>query len=189
MTIDFNEIELKQAVIQGLRRKLPNQGANTFKVISAHPSKASLLPCISVTQGSGGLDQQTIGDAWDRMVQDPDTEEYFEVEGVYYRQTVEITIWAIHPDDRDDIKRHVRRALVELRREFSSAGDFHQATVTEQGDSQDFEAQAPQDIYMFTFDFGGIAPVTTVTPLGPPVEDVTVSVSYMQAEITPEEDD
>lgn len=178
-----DDLDLKEEVIAGLRRLLPNQGQNTFRVISAHPVKPSLLPCISVVQASGGLGPETIGDQFDEPVQNDETLEWFSVAGSYYRQSVEITIWALSPTDRDTLKRHVRKALWKLRRQLGTDKDFHQATLSEQGDSQDFEQQQPRDIFMFTFELAGVAPITETTPMEEPAEAVTVGMVMLSDEV------
>lgn len=179
MAIDSTEVDLKEYVVQGLRQELPNNHGFVFDVRKAYPTDPSLLPCISVTQASGGLGQQTIGGQWNN-VQDPETQEWYRVEADYYRQSVEITVWALNPDDRDKIARHVRKALLRLRRQLDMRKGFHNATMTENGDSQDFVENQPRDVFMFTFMMGGEGNQVNLTPIPEMEGEFSIGATFTQ---------
>lgn len=165
MTLPGN-FRLKPAVIEGLRERLPNQGATTYRVLNAYPVKPNLMPCVSVVQASGGIGHQGIGRSWStRRFKDEDTGIFYELEGTYYRQSVEITIFSAHPGERDDLAQLVREGLWDLFRELSDTEDFQEAELTEQGDAQDFTSQEPADVFMAVFHLAGIAPILKFIPL------------------------
>ena len=165
MTLPEN-FRLKPAVINGLKERLPNQGAATYRVLNAYPVKPNLLPCISVVQSGGGIGHQGIGRVWNAyLVTDPDTSQVYQVEGTYYRQGVEITVFTLNPGERDDLAAAVRESLWDLMRELSDTTDFQEAELTEQGDGQDFDQQAPADLFMCTFHLAGIAPLLKFYPV------------------------
>jgi hypothetical protein len=179
MALPPKDLDLKMEIIAALRVLLPKVGGQNFEVRNAYPTLPSLLPCISVTQASGGLDSETIGEQFTETVQDTDDGKWYTVEGAYYRQSVEVTVWALTPDDRDLIKRAVRKVLWRVRKALSDAKDLHKSQLSEQGDSQDFDKDAPNDIFMYTFEISGVSPITEVTPLGDPAEDVTVTGTWV----------
>lgn len=167
----------KQAVYERLKHWLPNDPkTGEFRVIKSHPHTNNLLPCVSVTQASGGLGYQTIGEDHQKVNIDG---EWFGVDGTMYRQTLHITVWTYHPDHRDALADAARLALWRISKELSDAHGVAETNITEDGDGNtaDDDTQAPQELYLFNFTLSALVPLETVTPLGPPT-DVVYTVTF-----------
>jgi hypothetical protein len=165
MSLPVNFI-LKPAVIDGLKVRMPPLANGApFNVLGAYNVKANQHPAIIVAQGEGGKSHETIGRQWTATAyQDPDTGDSYSISGQYYRQSVSVTIMSTNPKERDSLSIQLREALVALYIDLSNQNDVQMAELTEVGDSQTFEDQAPIDVYMFTFRLAAIAPLLVFTP-------------------------
>lgn len=169
-------LNFKQAVIEGLKCRLESLGSATLKVINCYPATPNHLPCISVTQASGELGPQSIGEDWGKFQDEHGN--YWAVDGSFYRQSLEVTLWTHHPDDRDQLSAQTRKALWRTIKQLSDEQNVQEARLSETGDGQDFEAQQPQDVFLFTFTLSALVPLMDTVPIGPPAS-VEVSLSFV----------
>jgi hypothetical protein len=145
--------------------------------VNCYPSEPALLPCVSVTQGPGGLGHQTFGEDYGLVTIG---QEQFGADGTQYRQSIAITVWTHNADLRDVLARRVRKALWRLLTELSNVQGLAETDLRENGDEQDFELQAPRDIHMFSFTLLALTDLVELTPLGPLTPDIQVALASQQ---------
>lgn len=155
--------QLKAELKAYLEKSLPAQGQQPFRVLTRWPKDAASLPCISLTQGDGGLGKQTIGQGWSTDVEGPDGATY-SVTGTYWRQSIHVDVWCTNPRQRDQMANAMRSILYSFLRWASEELDVQEASIQEQGDGEDLEGQAPKDVFTFGMTFAGLVPVTEIQP-------------------------
>lgn len=146
MKFTFDNVDVKEEVLQALKKELVSFGFGTVKVLKADPQSASELPCIGINRVDDSETEQSIADAVDVRF-DKETSTHYQVYGTYFSESIEIRVWHTNADERDRLYRHVKAILLALRLSLVEKGLMNISLRTGRDEQDSSMAQAPTVLY------------------------------------------
>jgi hypothetical protein len=149
---DFTQLDLKLHMIEHLAGFFKGRTVNGHpmarKILPGFPNSPQQLPCLTVRVVGDTTEGGAVG--LDFGYQREDTGEWFESKGSYWRESLEIRYFAESSELRDIVRPWVRAALFDSFEVFDAKG-AQLPQVSGGQDEEDFSEQAPQELFMVSY--------------------------------------
>lgn len=173
----FEHVDVKEEMVQVLKKQLPGFGFPSVKVLKSDPQTQAEVPCIGINRVDDSETEQSLADAAG-VHYDQATQTYYQVFGTYFSESVEVRIWHTNADERDKLYRHVKAMLVALRQPLVEKGLLN-ITLRSGRDEQDSSmAQAPMVLYWSAITMSYLNPMdVTFTEVVPAITAINAPMS------------
>ena len=182
-------VNLKKMVLDHLKDFFKNREVAgdpmVKRVIAAYPNTPKAIPCIAVTVSSTTLEGGALGldfGYWE----DPDTGIGYELDGAYFRKTLEVRYFSDSHELREVVRPLLEMAIFSMFTPFDEAG-AQLPQISGGADEQDFSEEAPHELYMIPFTVSFRVPMVTTREFVEKAEGVDVAIGYLNAGEDPDE--
>ena len=165
----FEHVDVKEEMVQILKKELPKFNFNV-KVMKADPQTHTEIPCIGINRVSDDETSESLVDGHSTLY-NRNTEQYTDVFGTFFQESLEVRIWHTNADERDRLYRHTKAILFGMRTGLVEKGLLNITLRTGRDEQDTSQAQAPMALYWSTITMSYLNPldiqyVRTIAPIG-----------------------
>lgn len=146
MDFTFENVDVKEELVQMLKKSLPKYEFKNVKVLKADPQGAGELPCIGINRIDDNETEQSISDAVETRY-DSVNQKHYRVFGTFFSESIEIRVWHTNANERDRLYRHSKAILFANRLPLVEKGLLNVTLRTGRDEQDSSMRQAPMVLY------------------------------------------